>query len=513
MSSISHNSLNTTSTTQRVEGSNNNNNHDNSSSKNGGHAVSRSNELLSCAKTSWKLYQQQQQQIESTASASATLTPPVPPKFRLASSSDPAPPALVILEDGLTLLRSMEYGLQQLQLLVRRRGHTNDPTQEIVTLTQQLEQDTTELTEFCSSFIQLRERKQQQQRQRKRMSPQERKHWEYVIQWFQQVASHFSEQIKECLKLRGEILTEQAQQRRKLTSAAASNNNNNKTNIKIKKSTLGNGTKTPSTIRKTSNLRGVPSATSTPLFDSPLFQAPPKTTSHKQLQSSSYNSEVSVPSVQHPTPPPPYINGSNGSAASAAPTTTSSSSSTYYNNSGIYAGYGGVGHGGGYGGSGHTTSFHNNNYNTNNTSRASLGMRQRRGNTSSLTMPVQEQHQQQQELDQQNQEEEQKVHSQIQLRQHQRETQKRLEEARQAETMLGELGQMFGKMSTLISQQGETLEKIEDDIECALVDVQAGQEELTKLYGIKKGNRPLIIKTFAILNFLIIFMRVYYKKK
>ena len=64
-------------------------------------------------------------------------------------------------------------------------------------------------------------------------------------------------------------------------------------------------------------------------------------------------------------------------------------------------------------------------------------------------------------------------------------------------------------MSTLISEQGEVLEKVEDDVEAAFVDVIAGQEELTKLYGIKKGNRPLIIKTFAILNFLIVFMRFY----
>jgi syntaxin 5 len=110
------------------------------------------------------------------------------------------------------------------------------------------------------------------------------------------------------------------------------------------------------------------------------------------------------------------------------------------------------------------------------------------------------------------QEEEEKIHTKIQMRQQKRQTQQRLEEAQEAETMLGELGQMFGKMSTLISQQGEVLEKIEDDAELALTDVTAGQEELTKLYGLKKGNRPLIIKTFLILNFLIIFMKAYSKR-
>jgi syntaxin 5 len=84
-----------------------------------------------------------------------------------------------------------------------------------------------------------------------------------------------------------------------------------------------------------------------------------------------------------------------------------------------------------------------------------------------------------------------------------------LDEARQAETALGELGTLFGKMSSLIVEQGETLEKIEDDVEAAHADVMAGQDEIAKLYSIKKGNRPLIIKTFAILIFLIIFMRGY----
>jgi len=95
------------------------------------------------------------------------------------------------------------------------------------------------------------------------------------------------------------------------------------------------------------------------------------------------------------------------------------------------------------------------------------------------------------------------------MRERKRQTKQRLDEARQAESTLTEVAKLFSKMSTLITEQGETLEKIEDDVECALVDVTAGQEELTKLYAIKKGNRPLIIKTFLILNFLIVFMRAY----
>ena len=90
-----------------------------------------------------------------------------------------------------------------------------------------------------------------------------------------------------------------------------------------------------------------------------------------------------------------------------------------------------------------------------------------------------------------------------------RDTRHRLHQARQAESTLAELGTLFGKMTTLITQQGEVLEKVEDDVEAALVHVGAGEAEIQTLYSIKKGNRSLILKVFGILIFLIIFMRFY----
>ena len=64
-------------------------------------------------------------------------------------------------------------------------------------------------------------------------------------------------------------------------------------------------------------------------------------------------------------------------------------------------------------------------------------------------------------------------------------------------------------MSTLISQQGEVVNKVEDDVEAALGNVGAGEQEIQTLYTIKRGNRGLILKVFGILIFLIIFMRFY----
>lgn len=381
--------------------------------------------------------------------------PPPMPTFQLASMEAAPPQSLMVLEDGLTLLRAMEFGLKQLQGLVRRRGHTNDPTQEIAQLVQQLEQDTRELTDFCQQLLRQR-----------RSSKQDKRHWELVVEWFQQVANHFSTQLQKCLKVRGEVLADQAQQRKKLM--------------------VDKNNKHPNRPRST-----LPSARSaaaaTPLFDSPLFSAQHQALSsngkastlhtHNDATSSngiSSNNTLSQ-STKNTTDPNPYARGS-----------TSASSSNGYGQ-----GYGGGGYGGYYGGYGSTSS-----------SIGATGMRQRKGESvpSNTTQTIDY-----------TQEEEEKVHQQIQQRQNKRQTQQRLDEARQAETKLGELGQLFGKMSSLISQQGEVMEKIEDDVESARAEVVAGQEELTTLYSLKKGNRPLIIKVFLILDFLIIFMRAYKK--
>ena len=459
------------------------------------HSVCRSKELLSCAKTAWKIQQQkfeQQQQQQD----------PLPtPNLQLAPLDIP-PMSLKILEDGLTLLRAMDFGLKELQKLVRRRGHTNDPTSEISLLVKQLEQDTEELTEFCKQVL-LKYSKRRKQ---------EKRHWDLVVQWFQQVANQYSTQLQDCLKIRGEVLADQAQQRKKLVDTSK------------KKKIINNP---------------IMGSKATPLFDSPLFQqttttAPlPSTTTPLQNNNNNNNNTNNSqgPASSSPSPPPPppgrnpqqqnyqqstKTNGNYTAHTITPPSTTTKNPyqkqlpetsgtptrnqtpTSYYGGAG--GGYGGGGYYGGsgaaYGGSGGggTASYSMN-----------TGMRQRRAGggpaaaaSSSSSSNIDYQ-----------QEEEEKVHYQIQQRQERRQTRQRLDEAQQAESMLGELGQLFGKMSNLIVQQGEQLEKIEDDVEAAHADILSGQEEITKLYHIKKGNRPLIIKTFAILIFLIIFMRAY----
>jgi syntaxin 5 len=110
---------------------------------------------------------------------------------------------------------------------------------------------------------------------------------------------------------------------------------------------------------------------------------------------------------------------------------------------------------------------------------------------------------------QQQQQQDQSSSLMMQQQQQNRATQDRLQEARQAEKSLVELGTLFGKMSSLISQQSEVIDKIEDDVEAAVLDVAAGHAEITTLYSIKRGNRALILKVFGLLIFFIVFMRLY----
>jgi t-SNARE complex subunit (syntaxin) len=70
---------------------------------------------------------------------------------------------------------------------------------------------------------------------------------------------------------------------------------------------------------------------------------------------------------------------------------------------------------------------------------------------------------------------------------------------------------LYGKMSSVIAEQNETVTLIEDDVEAAHTDVIRGSEQIGILYEIKKGNRPLILKTYGLLIALIVIMKLYAK--
>ena len=73
----------------------------------------------------------------------------------------------------------------------------------------------------------------------------------------------------------------------------------------------------------------------------------------------------------------------------------------------------------------------------------------------------------------------------------------------QAETAIVELGQMFTKMATLVAEQGETVERIDADMDEAGLHARKGHSELLKYYRNISGERQLIIKVFAVLMIFI----------
>jgi t-SNARE complex subunit (syntaxin) len=62
-----------------------------------------------------------------------------------------------------------------------------------------------------------------------------------------------------------------------------------------------------------------------------------------------------------------------------------------------------------------------------------------------------------------------------------------------------QMGQLFAQMATLVSEQSEVIQRIEDDVESGLVDTLEAQGHIQQVYDITKGNRSMILKIFALL--------------
>ena len=71
------------------------------------------------------------------------------------------------------------------------------------------------------------------------------------------------------------------------------------------------------------------------------------------------------------------------------------------------------------------------------------------------------------------------------------------------------MGALFSQMASLIVEQGETIVRIEDDVETGLQETTEGQKSMEYLYEITKGNRSMIIKIFGLLVFFIFLFLVW----
>jgi SNARE domain len=82
----------------------------------------------------------------------------------------------------------------------------------------------------------------------------------------------------------------------------------------------------------------------------------------------------------------------------------------------------------------------------------------------------------------------------------------RLDEMRAVERTISELGSTFTKLANLVSSQGETIERIDNDTLTAETNVNDGYFELMKFYESMQKHRSWIIKVFLILLFVILLL-------
>ncbi|CAI5740657.1 unnamed protein product [Hyaloperonospora brassicae] len=86
-------------------------------------------------------------------------------------------------------------------------------------------------------------------------------------------------------------------------------------------------------------------------------------------------------------------------------------------------------------------------------------------------------------------------------------TESRAEAVSLIESHIVDIGQLFGRLSTLINEQGDLVRRIDDNVEESLLTVSSGEHELLKYFSSLSNNRLLALKVSAILLiFLIFFM-------
>ena len=508
------------------------------------HAIDRSNELLSVARTALLIAQQEQRQRHSSSDTTNNNTSSSshsiqtwdilsiqPTDLTLhqetsanthgshnglnGCSNSSSNTAQELLSEAMLTLSHLDETLKKLSNLVKRRGHTNDPTNDINVAMcdfQSFVKDIMEiiettlpqaaalppLTSYDTNSMDVRTIISSSS------SGQRRKHYEMAAKTLKSRVEVRMEKFKTVMKVRGDVIKDLTERRKRLLN----NSNETKKNHQIASlhNAMNGGT---ASIRNrgvvvptsSSMIRKPPMSTGFVQKNKPMTPSKVKSQLNSPLFTMSQSNSSKNPYGQKPSDSNNNTSAYNPYARKLAPTTannnTSGATSSAY-------GYGNTGYGNnGYGG------YNNNSSNT-------TGMRHRGGGTTnnkdnnnsnsnnSTYNPYQ-------------MEDENKVHdqnpesiqTQIQKRRAARQTKNRLESARMAEKSLTELTSMFGKMSTLIQSQGETLEKIEDDVEVAMGYVDDGHEEVGKLYEYTKGNRGIIIKSFSILIFFIIFMRFY----
>lgn len=488
-----------------------------------GHAVARTNELLACAKTALRLAHEHQSKITSQSAdlsnnksdavsshyASGTSVAELRLWSPNASSSsgnfdDPyqyhsleqddafyltlSPPEKAI-HDASQLLNVLDSLVAELQSLVRRRGHTNDPTEEIGTCMRRFQ---SLMSEFVKEVEAIPTAVSCGANDSKGRTKQRTRHYEVVAQDLLSQGKRRTASFQEALEKRGEVLKEQAQRRKILSTGASENcataaafssalaNDNGVVNTgpsSGRNATIGVVNRPYGTLASSFySASSTPSQLNAPLFTrtsgSVATMSRKKNTGISKEGSAAPMSEADKERIflEDASIHSRSLN-SSGMRQRRKATQISSDLSKQINGSGNT-----------YSSSAYASAYKTNGYDPH----LSNNMEHYKAEDVSNKTQIQLQH-----------------------RRQARETKARLENARQAERAIYELGNMFSKMATLIHSQAQHIEKIEDDVELANHDVNAGHEEITKLFDITKGNRSLIVKVFVILIVMILFLRLY----
>lgn len=85
----------------------------------------------------------------------------------------------------------------------------------------------------------------------------------------------------------------------------------------------------------------------------------------------------------------------------------------------------------------------------------------------------------------------------------------RSEAVQSVQRVIGELGQMFGKMAELVHSQEEMISRIDKHTDDALHNLTEGQSELLRYFHNISSNRSLILKVFSILIFFVVFFIIF----
>lgn len=77
------------------------------------------------------------------------------------------------------------------------------------------------------------------------------------------------------------------------------------------------------------------------------------------------------------------------------------------------------------------------------------------------------------------------------------------------EATINELGTIYQQLASMISEQGEVVQRIDMNIEEMQFNIEKGQNELMKYLKNMSSNRWLMIKIFAILIIFIVFWSIF----